>query len=55
MVGAYPNVMRWDLHRGDLAEREEVLPNIATVPPLPDTDPVYGAGGPLTELWLAGP
>ena len=50
VVGAYPNGMRWDLRRGDPGEREEVLANIAAVP-LPDTDPVHGAGGPLTELW----
>jgi uncharacterized protein YjlB len=27
-----------------------VLANIAAVP-LPDADPVYGSGGPLTEIW----
>jgi hypothetical protein len=43
-VGAYPNGMRWDLRRGDPAERDEVLANIARVP-LPDQDPVEGAGG----------
>jgi uncharacterized protein YjlB len=52
VVGAYPNGMRWDLRRGDAVEREEVLANIAAVP-LPDTDPVYGADGPLTEIWRA--
>ena len=50
VVGAYPNGMRWDLRRGDPAEREEVLANIAAVP-LPDTDPLHGADGPLSELW----
>lgn len=50
VVGAYPNGMRWDLRRGDPAEREEVLANIANVP-LPDTDPVHGSGGALGELW----
>src|SRR5262245_59185126 len=52
VVGAYPNGMRWDLRRGDPAERDDVLANIAAVP-LPDTDPVLGAGGPLTEIWRA--
>jgi uncharacterized protein YjlB len=52
VVGAYPNGMRWDLRRGDPAERAEVLANIAAVP-LPETDPVDGAGGPLTKLWPA--
>jgi uncharacterized protein YjlB len=41
---------RWDLRRGEPAEREEVLANIAAVP-LPDTHPVRGARGPLCELW----
>jgi uncharacterized protein YjlB len=40
----------WDLRRGDPAERDEVLANIAAVP-LPDSDPVCGADGPLTEIW----
>ena len=52
VVGAYPNGMRWDLRRGDPAEREEVLANIGAVP-LPETDPVHGPGGPLTEVWRA--
>ena len=50
VVGAYPNGMRWDLRRGDPAEREEVLANIAAVP-LPNADPVGGPAGPLTEIW----
>ena len=50
VVGAYPNGMRWDLRRGAPAEQEEVLVNIEAVP-LPDTDPVHGAAGPLTEAW----
>jgi uncharacterized protein YjlB len=50
VVGAYPNGMRWDLRRGDPAERAEVLANIAQVP-LPESDPVHGRGGPLTEIW----
>jgi uncharacterized protein YjlB len=41
VVGAYPNGMRWDLRRGDLAEHDEVLANIARVP-IPDRDPVRG-------------
>jgi uncharacterized protein YjlB len=45
VVGAYPKGMRWDLHRGDPSERDEVLANIAAVP-LPATDPVHGSGGP---------
>ena len=50
VVGAYPNGMKWDLRRGDPAEHDEVLANIARVP-LPDEDPVLGAQGTLLELW----
>lgn len=50
VVGAYPNGMRWDIRRGDPAERDEVLANIARVP-LPDQDPVQGAAGALLDLW----
>lgn len=50
VVGAYPNGMRWDLRRGDPAERDEVLANISRVPP-PGQDPVNGHDGPLVELW----
>jgi uncharacterized protein YjlB len=53
VVGAYPNGMQWDLRRGDPAERDEVLVNIAAVP-LPDADPVQGFAGPLTEIWRTG-
>jgi uncharacterized protein YjlB len=52
VVGAYPNGMRWDLRRGDPAERAEVLANIGQVP-MPESDPVHGLGGPLTEIWRA--
>jgi uncharacterized protein YjlB len=50
VVGAYPNGMRWDLRRGDPAEHDEVLANIARVP-LPDHDPVHGQAGALLALW----
>jgi uncharacterized protein YjlB len=52
VVGSYPNGMRWDLRRGDPGEHGEVQANIAAVP-LPESDPVRGPGGPLTELWRA--
>jgi uncharacterized protein YjlB len=51
VVGAYPDGMRWDLRRGDPAEHDEVLANIARVP-LPDQDPVQGEAGSLVELWV---
>ena len=50
VVGAYPGAMSWDVRRGDPAERDEVLANIARVP-LPGQDPVAGSGGSLTQLW----
>jgi len=50
VVGAYPDGMWCDLRRGDPAEREEVLANIAAIP-LPATDPIHGAAGPLTAAW----
>ena len=50
VIGAYPDGMTWDLRRGDPAEREEVLANIAKVP-VPRADPVEGAKGSLTGLW----
>ena len=41
VVGAYPDGMKWDIRRGDPAERDEVLANIRAVP-LPRCDPVEG-------------
>jgi uncharacterized protein YjlB len=52
VVGAYPDGMWCDLRRGDPAERDEVLANIAAVP-LPATDPLHGPGGPLLAAWGA--
>ena len=52
VIGAYPNGMRWDLHRGDPDEHDELLSNIIRVP-VPETDPVFGEAGPLIELWGA--
>jgi uncharacterized protein YjlB len=52
VVGAYPRGQDWDLRRGDPAEHDEVLANIARVA-LPETDPVAGADGPLVALWHA--
>jgi uncharacterized protein YjlB len=52
VAGAYPRGQTWDLRRGDPAEHDEVLANIARVP-LPETDPVGGPTGSLVELWGA--
>jgi uncharacterized protein YjlB len=50
VVGAYPAGQDWDLRRGDPAEHDEVVSNIKRVP-VPEADPVHGAGGPLLDLW----
>jgi len=50
VIGAYPKSGRYDLCRGSKAERERALKTILKVP-LPETDPVYGADGPLMRLW----
>jgi uncharacterized protein YjlB len=52
VIGAYPDAMDWDVRRGDPAEHEEVVANIAAVP-LPEADPVTGPGGELTRRWTA--
>ena len=53
VVGAYPEGRSWDVCRGDPAEREEVLANLAQVP-LPEQDPVHGREGPLPARWRVG-
>jgi uncharacterized protein YjlB len=50
VVGAYPTGQTWDLCTGQPGERPGVLRNIEAVP-LPETDPIYGAHGPLIRLW----
>jgi uncharacterized protein YjlB len=51
VVGAYPPGQSADLCRS--APTPEMVARIAHVP-IPATDPVRGAGGPLTSLWYAG-
>jgi uncharacterized protein YjlB len=50
VIGAYPPDGHYDLCRGTQAEHARALATIPRVP-LPDTDPLFGAGGPLTKLW----
>ena len=50
MLGGYPPGQHWDLLRGDPADRVFALRAIAKVP-LPETDPVQGAGGALLQHW----
>ena len=51
VVGAYPPGPDWDLCRGESGERPQSTANIASVP-LPETDPVGGAAGPVVQHWL---
>ena len=48
VVGAYPPNQHADLCRG--AATAQMLARIASVP-VPATDPVHGAGGPIAALW----
>jgi uncharacterized protein YjlB len=50
VVGAYPDGRSWDLLRGLPGERPKADRNIATLP-MPEKDPIYGAGGPLRRVW----
>ena len=50
VVGAYPPAGEYNLCTGKKAEHGKALGSIPKVPP-PDSDPVYGADGPLTKLW----
>ena len=51
LVGAYPERQEdYDMMRGEPGERAQAEANIAAVP-LPATDPVYGAQGPLFDYW----
>ena len=52
VVGAYPRGQNPDLVKAGAAARERVLAAIAAVP-LPASDPVLGAEGPLVERWRA--
>ena len=50
VVGAYPGGSDYDLRRGNSAEHDEVVRNIARVG-LPKQDPVAARDGPLLRLW----
>jgi len=52
VVGAYPEGREWDLLRGRPGERPKSDHNIAALP-IPDNDPIYGADGPLRQIWKA--
>ena len=48
VVGAYPQGQDWDVCR---AAPDEAMTAAMARLPLPEHDPVMGAGGPLTEAW----
>jgi uncharacterized protein YjlB len=50
VVGAYPAGQQWDMNYGEEGERPEVDRQIAQVP-RPESDPIYGTGGPLLRHW----
>jgi uncharacterized protein YjlB len=50
VVGAYPDGRQWDLLRGLPGERPKSDRRIAALP-IPDYDPIYGAEGPLRQIW----
>ena len=50
VVGAYPDGRDWDLLRGLPGERPKSDHTIASLP-IPDYDPIYGANGPLRQIW----
>jgi uncharacterized protein YjlB len=52
VVGAYPDGREWDLLRGQPGERPRADQRIAALP-IPDNDPIYGADGPLRQIWKA--
>jgi len=51
VVGAYPRAKEnYDLRTGVEGERPEVLENISNAA-LPESDPLFGGGGPLLRRW----
>lgn len=52
VVGAYAHGRAYDMQRASNEELAAAERNIAAVP-LPELDPVYGAGGPLAQHWTA--
>jgi len=50
VIGGYPPDGRYDLCRGSKADYERALKSVPETP-LPRTDPVFGAAGPLMRLW----
>jgi uncharacterized protein YjlB len=53
VVGAYPPGSRMEITRPTAAARVAAMNTIPEVP-LPRTDPLYGADGPLVRIWSDG-
>jgi uncharacterized protein YjlB len=53
VVGAYPRGQSWDLIREEPEKKIAAMKRIAEVP-LPESDPVLGAKGPLMTMWRQG-
>lgn len=49
-IGGYPDGKDFDMNYGKAGERPQTDKNIAALP-VPDKDPVYGAGTGLTTIW----
>lgn len=50
-IGAYPEGHNYDMNYGHEDEFEKAMKRIKSLP-LPQTDPVYGKGGPLISNWM---
>lgn len=50
VIGAYPGGMDYDLKTGKEGERPKADDNLARVP-IPETDPLQGLSGGITEYW----
>lgn len=50
VIGAYPGGMDYDLKTGKEGERPKTDDNLTRVP-FPETDPVHGMSGGITEYW----
>jgi uncharacterized protein YjlB len=52
VLGAYSEGRSWDVLRGLESERPQADRKIAHLP-IPKNDPLYGANGPLKQLWIS--